>query len=99
MARKKTTIRKRGNVGIEQWKLDFLLSGEEPEEPQEQGINPFEVIVFCGADPNDPPCRHGAVEPWFRAWEKVKDDPYIEQWREKHGKAYAESLLEGPEAS
>jgi hypothetical protein len=72
--------------------LTFLLTGEMPEE------NTPRTFLFCWSRPGEHECRHGTVETWFETWERVKDDPLVVQWKEKHGQTYAERLLEQHDA-
>ena len=93
MPRKRTSTKRRKIPSVEDWQLHFLLTGEEPDT-QELDINPFKALVFCHAQVNEPPERFGNVEPWFKTWERVKDDPLVTKWRQQHGKTYAEQILE-----
>lgn len=79
---------------IQDWQLQFLLTGAAPANPQEQGLNPFEVLTFCGADPNEDHCRFGNVDPWFNIWRKIRNSDYVQEWAKKNGMPYAEKLLE-----
>ena len=79
--------------------MDFLLTGESPtpEQVKAEGINPFYALIFCTANPHDHECRLGTGEVWFQAWERIKETPLVIKWRKKHGKSYAEHLLEDQE--
>jgi len=87
MGNKRPIAKKRNTIDVPEWKLRFLLEGVEPEP------DTFESLVFCTMTPKDPPCRWGSTEPWFKLWEKIKDDPTIKQWQAKNGKTFAEKLL------
>lgn len=86
MARKRTTRQR--IQGLQDWKLKFLLTGEEPDRSPE--VNPFEVLTFCYMTPNDDPCRWGRSEPWFKIWEQIKDAPVVRAWKKEHGTPWAE---------
>jgi len=75
------------------WMYDFLLEGREPEPAPE--INPFQALMFVGADPSEDPCRHGRGPTWFSMWDMVKDGPVVQAWRKENpGRIpHAEELL------
>ena len=93
MPRKRRNTRRRRIEGLEDWQVEYLLTGKRPAKG-EDGINPFKELIFVFARPGDPPCRHGDNLTWFQAWENFKNDPLIQQWRKENGKPYAEELLE-----
>jgi hypothetical protein len=93
MPRKRSSARRRRITGVEEWQLNYILTGERPSK-DEEGINPFVELVFISARPGEPDCRHGGNTTWFELWGQVKDDPLVIEWQKKHGKTYAERLLE-----
>lgn len=74
---------------IPQWKITYLLEGKKPP------FQTFETLIFCGAQryhhTNRSNKRH---EAWYQLWQRIKDEPVVKEWKRKHGKTFAERIIE-----
>jgi hypothetical protein len=81
MTKKAAGPRKIKEIDVPEWRIDYLLTGEEPENPS------LGIDFFCFMSGS------GNIEFWNELWDRVKDTPYIQNWKKQHGETFAERRL------
>jgi hypothetical protein len=80
MTKKAAGPRKIKDINVPEWRIDYLLTGKEIRK--ELGFH-----GFCFEH------NQGNIEGWSALWGRIKDTPYIKNWKKQHGETFAEQRL------
>jgi hypothetical protein len=85
--RQKTT-RNPVEMDIPRWKIEYILTGREPESVEID--NRFTAFVFMETLPGSPVIRWGKERlPWFLLYHKIKETPVIKNYENEYGLCFA----------